>query len=75
MPQPARNQKRKQGRRGARDSEDEPRDTPTNTQAIDEDDDLDQTEGANNEVGRGRILTILKVTPSRLRKQIEKLGT
>lgn len=60
--QPTRTQKRKQGRRGAQGSEDEPDDTPANTQGMDEDDDLDQTRGINNEVGRGRILTIRKVT-------------
>lgn len=66
MPPGTRTQKRKQGGQGARDSEDEPDDTPANTQAIDEDDDLDQTRGVNSEVGRGRILTIPKIIPTTL---------
>ena len=72
--QQTRTQKRKQGKRRAQDSEEEPDHTPTNTQAIDEDDDLDQNRGVNNEVGRGHILITLKITLNRLRKQIEKLG-
>jgi hypothetical protein len=48
---PTRTQKRKQEKRGARDSEDETDGAPTNTQGIDEDDDLDQAKGINNEVG------------------------
>lgn len=72
--QPTRTRKGKQGRRGARDSEDEPDETPTNTQGIDEDDDLNQPRGVNNEVGRAQVLTILKITKGRLRKQITKLG-
>lgn len=69
-----RTQKRKHGRRGARDSEDEGDDGPPNTQGMDEDDDLDQTRGVNNEVGRGCILVVLQVTPKLPRKQIKKLG-
>ena len=57
--QPARTQKKKYGRRGARDSEDEADDTPVNTQTVGEDDDLDQTKGVNNEVCRDRALTTL----------------
>lgn len=58
--QPPRTQKRKHGQRGARDSEDEVDDTPVNTQAINEDDDLDQT---NNGVGHGYIFLVLQITP------------
>ena len=69
--QPSRTQKRKHGRRGARDSEDEADDTPTNTQTINEDDDLDQTKDG---VGHGYILLVLQITPNSPRKQIKKPG-
>jgi len=54
-----RTQKRKHGRRGAWDSEDDADDAPANTQGAGEDDDLDQTRGVNNEVSRDHILVIL----------------
>ena len=72
--QPTRTQKRKYGRRGARDSEDEADDAPTNTQGVGEDDDLDQTMGVNNEVGRDHVLAILQINPKSPRKQIKRLG-
>ena len=72
--QPTRTQKKKHGRRGARDSGDEADDAPTNTQGIDEDDDLDQTRGVNNEVCSGYTLSVLQIIPKPPRKQIKKLG-
>jgi hypothetical protein len=60
---------------GARSSEDEEDDAPTNTQAIGEDDDLDQTRGVNNEVGRGHVLPILEITPKPPRKRTKRLRT
>lgn len=54
--QPTRTQRKKHGRRGAQDSEDDADDAPANTQTLGEDDDLDQTRGVNNEVGRTTFL-------------------
>lgn len=72
--QKTRTQKKKHGRRGARDSEDEADDAPANTQAVGEDDDLDQPRGVNNEVGGNRILPILQITSRPPRKQTKRLG-
>jgi hypothetical protein len=52
--QQTRTHKRRQGRRVAQESEDEQDDAPTNTQGIDDDDDLNQIRGVNNEVVRGK---------------------
>jgi hypothetical protein len=61
--QPARTQKRRHAARGARNSADELDGAPASTQAIDEDEDLDNSRGVNNEVGHSHIPAILQVTP------------